>query len=113
MKKSDAVFGTRITEQRPRDEPFLSSRRLTFRLPSCSAGLYDLQQGRSGHVSTLVRSRCQSSAAPGRAYPHRIPLAKLKCVSEKRVRELAGRLRKSREASDRDYNPLCPLPTSS
>jgi hypothetical protein len=32
MKKSDAVFGTRITEQRPRDEPFLSSRRLTFRL---------------------------------------------------------------------------------
>jgi hypothetical protein len=34
-------------------------------------------------------------------------------VSEKRVRELAGRLRKSREASDRDYNPLCPLLTSS
>jgi hypothetical protein len=49
----------------------------------------------------------------GRAYSHRIPLAKLKCLSEKRVRELAGRLRKSREASDRDYNPLCPPPTSS
>src|SRR6266851_2904576 len=47
---------------------------------------------------------------PGRAYPHRIPLARLNGVSEKRVRELAGRLRPSREASDRDYNPLCPPP---
>jgi len=37
----------------------------------------------------------------------------LKCLSEKRRRELAGRLRKSREASDRDYNRLpCPLLTS-
>lgn len=49
----------------------------------------------------------------GRAYPHRIPLARLKGMSEKRRSELAGRLRISREASERDYNPLpCPLPTS-
>src|SRR6266478_353081 len=47
---------------------------------------------------------------PGRAYPHRIPLTRLNGVSEKRVRELAGRLLPSREASDRDYNPLCPPP---
>jgi hypothetical protein len=36
-------------------------------------------------------------------------LARLKCVSEKRVRELAGQLLKRREATDRDYNPQpCP-----
>jgi len=41
------------------------------------------------------------------------PLARLKCVSEKRLRDLAGRLLKSREASDRDYNPQpCLFPTS-
>ena len=33
------------------------------------------------------------------------PLAGLKCMSEKRRRELAGRLQPSREASERGYNP--------
>src|SRR5208282_1805575 len=55
----------------------------------------------------------QNGCGLGRAYPHRIPLARLHCLSEKRVRELAVRLLKSREASDRDYNPLCLPPTLS
>ncbi len=74
------------------------------------------QQVTSEIMENIVRldgviAQCETRF--GRAYSHRIPLAKLKCLSEKRVRELAGRLRKSREASDRDYNPLCPPPTSS
>ena len=30
--------------------------------------------------------------APGRAYSHRIPLARVKCLSEKRLSEMAARL---------------------
>ena len=64
-------------------------------------------------IIVLREKGSQGAINYGRAYPHRIPLARLKCVSEKRVRELAGRLLQSREASDRDYNPQpCPLPTS-
>ena len=33
---------------------------------------------------------CQAKTASGRAYSHRIPLAKLKCLSEKRLGELAA-----------------------
>ena len=37
----------------------------------------------------------QLAIISGGAYPHPIPLARLKCVTEKRVRDLAGRLLKS------------------
>src|SRR6266699_2260629 len=36
--------------------------------------------------------RCQADLEDGRAYSHRIPLANLKCLSEKRQWELAARL---------------------
>src|SRR5437899_529973 len=35
---------------------------------------------------------CQACSPFGRAYSHHIPLARLKCLSEKRRLELAGRL---------------------
>jgi hypothetical protein len=70
-----------------------------------SSGYYAVSQVSCQHV--------RINGINGRAYLHRIPLARLKCVSEKLVRELAGRLLKSREAGDRDYNPQpCLLPTS-
>src|SRR5437588_12910483 len=39
----------------------------------------------------------QVELSRGRAHPHRIPLMKLKCMSEKRNSELADRLLQSRE----------------
>ena len=36
----------------------------------------------------MAESRCHSGRVNGRAYSHRIPLAELKCMSPKRVKEL-------------------------
>jgi hypothetical protein len=40
------------------------------------------------------------------------PLRMLNCMGKKRRRELSGPLLQSREASDRNYNPQFPPPTS-
>ncbi len=45
----------------------------------------------------------------GRAYSHRIPPVRLKCVSEKRVKELAGLLG-GEQARRQSCRPLRPSP---
>ena len=43
-------------------------------------------------VYTFGRCVGNGAATSGRALPHRIPLVRLKCLSEKRLKEMAARL---------------------
>jgi len=49
----------------------------------------------------LVLSLCQCTGGIGRAYSHRIPLVKLKCIAPKRWIELAARRRGEEPGGER------------
>jgi hypothetical protein len=51
----------------------------------------------------------QRNVGNGRAYPHRIPLAKLKCISPRGWKDLAARRRGRSRAARGAYNPLAML----
>src|SRR5579863_4732739 len=51
------------------------------------------------NVYIPAEALCQADFQPGRALSHRIPLARLKCLSEKRLKEMAARLGESRAAA--------------
>jgi len=69
--------------------------------------------GSDNHIIVYGSSKqVQTRVTSGRAYPHRIPLARLQCMSEKRRSELAARLLPSRADSERYHLPPCLRPTS-
>ena len=58
---------------------------------ACGPTVHFVGSVQNGHC-TYHLSECQERPAGGRAYSHRIPLARLKCLSEKRKKEIVARL---------------------